>query len=70
MLENQTKLTSAPSTSTVFLFPITVRNRGGRTPLHFAAENGYFQICQYILDRIEDKNPRDIAGKYLIYGTE
>ena len=30
----------------------------GRTPLYFAAEHGHLSICQLIIEKIEDKNPK------------
>ena len=29
------------------------------TPLHLVAETGNFDICKYIIDSVEDKNPKD-----------
>ena len=39
-------------------------NREGITPLHLAAENGFYDICQIIVDNIKngDKNPVDGIG--------
>ena len=34
---------------------------GGKTPLYFAAEHGHFSICQMIIEKIEDKNPKSSA---------
>ena len=44
----------------------------GKTPLHLAAEQGYFEICQLLIDNIEDKHPlaandmtpKDYAKRY------
>ena len=33
----------------------------GRTPLHYAAMAGHVNICECILDNIEDKNPETIS---------
>ena len=35
------------------------KNMSGATPLHRAAGNGYFEICQLIIDGIAEKNPRE-----------
>merc|ERR1711974_499903 len=32
----------------------------GKTPLHVAAHKGYVEICQLILDNVEEKNPLGI----------
>jgi len=34
----------------------------GRTPLHWAAYWGRFEICRLILQNVEDKNPADNNG--------
>ena len=31
--------------------------------LHYAAEEGHFDLCKTILDHIEDKNPKDSNGR-------
>ena len=44
----------------------------GKTPLHLAAEQGYFEICQLLIDNIDDKHPiaandmtpKDYAKRY------
>ena len=44
----------------------------GKTPLHLAAEQGYFKICQLLIDNIDDKHPiaandmtpKDYAKRY------
>ena len=33
------------------------------SPLHIAAECGNLELCRYIIDRIEDKNPKDFSGE-------
>ena len=33
------------------------------SPLHIAAEFGNLELCRYIIDRIEDKNPKDFCGE-------
>ena len=35
-------------------------NRHGRTPLHWAASNGYFEVCKLIIDGTSNKNPAEI----------
>ena len=34
----------------------------GHTPLHWAALNGYRDMCELLIQNIEDKNPRNIEG--------
>lgn len=34
-------------------------DNGGTTPLHLAAAEGHFQVCQAILNEVTDKNPSD-----------
>ena len=34
----------------------------GVTPVHLAAANKQLNVCQYILDRVEDKSPRNNNG--------
>ena len=38
------------------------RGKNGRKLLHLAAENGKGDICQLVLNQIEDKNPKDDHG--------
>ena len=38
------------------------KNHSGFTPLHYASENGHFQIVQMFLDCLVDKNPSNIWG--------
>ena len=33
------------------------------SPLHIAAECGNLELCHYIIDRVEDKNPKDLCGE-------
>ena len=40
---------------------INPTNIVGETPLHFAARNGCLQMCQYIMDKIENKNPPSLS---------
>ena len=35
----------------------------GDTPLHNAAENGHFEICQLIIENVTDKNPSNKSGE-------
>ena len=30
-----------------------------RTPAYFAAKYGHYDICQLIIDNVDDKNPKD-----------
>ena len=34
----------------------------GRTPLHRAAINGFYDMCKLLIEKIKDKNPRDNEG--------
>ena len=33
------------------------------SPMHIAAERGNLELCEHIIDKIEDKNPKDIHGE-------
>ena len=33
----------------------------GMTPFHLAAQEGHFEICQFFLQNVKDKNPKDNA---------
>ena len=33
------------------------------SPIHIAAERGDLELCQHIIDKIEDKNPKDLFGE-------
>ena len=33
------------------------------SPMHIAAERGNLELCQHIMDRIEDKNPKGLFGE-------
>ena len=37
-------------------------NLDGNTPLHMAALNGHLDICEAILENIDEKNPRNHFG--------
>ena len=39
------------------------RDHLGRTPLHWAAMGGQFEMCRFILENVNDKNPADNNGK-------
>ena len=39
------------------------KDESGRTPLHYACENGHVEIVKYMMDNITDKNPRDKRGR-------
>ena len=34
----------------------------GRTPLHIAAQSGHFEVCKFIIEREDNKNPSDSDG--------
>ena len=31
----------------------------GSTPLHYAARNGYLEVCKLIMNNVQEKNPRE-----------
>ena len=35
----------------------------GMTALHYAAQNGYLNVCKLIAENIQDKNPKDFGGQ-------
>ena len=35
-----------------------IKDDAAITPLHLAAQNGHLNICEYISEMIEDKNPK------------
>ena len=39
-----------------------LKDHNGWTPLHFAAENGHFEVCKLIIENVRDKNPGDYKG--------
>ena len=45
---------------------ITDKNPGnranGETPLHWATQKGHLDICDLILNNVNDKNPKDYSG--------
>ena len=43
------------------------KDNSGRTPLHFAAQNGHFSVCQLIIENVDDKNPKDNHGHTPLY---
>ena len=54
---------------------VAIKNQAdleGKTPLHLAAEQGFFEICQLLIDNIDDKHPlaanemtpKDYAKRY------
>ena len=38
-------------------------NDWGQTPLHIAAEKGFVEICQLLIQNAPDKNPSDKYGQ-------
>ena len=34
----------------------------GMTTLHYAAKNGYLNVCKLIAENVQEKNPKDFAG--------
>ena len=42
-------------------------NRLGKTPLHFAASSGHFEIFKLIFKEVEDKHPKDVLGQTPLY---
>ena len=38
------------------------QNENGTTPLHYAAKYGYACVCQFLLKKFRDKNPKDKAN--------
>ena len=35
----------------------------GQTPFHFASAEGHFAVCKFIIENVEDRNPKDIWGE-------
>jgi hypothetical protein len=42
--------------------PINLPNGFGETALHFAAKNGYLNVCKLIAENVQEKNPKDFSG--------
>ena len=42
---------------------MNTKSKLGYTPLHKAAGNGHLDVCVYIMEKIEDKNPRGLFGR-------
>ena len=38
-------------------------NKNGNTPFHLAARKGYLNICELIMEHIEDLQPKNNEGK-------
>ena len=43
--------------------PTNLSNGCGETVLHFAAKNGYLDVCKLIAENIQEKNPKDFWEK-------
>ena len=39
------------------------KNKMGKSPLHFSAENGHFRVHSFLMDNVDDKNPLDISSQ-------
>ena len=37
-------------------------DNSGETPFHYAAKYGHLEICEYMIDQIECKNPTNDTG--------
>ena len=35
----------------------------GMTTLHYAAKNGYLNVCKLIAENVQEKNPKDFGGQ-------
>ena len=35
----------------------------GMTALHYAAKNGYLNVCKLIAENVQEKNPKDLGGQ-------
>ena len=42
---------------------VNPRDNFGWTPLHSAARCGYKELCEFIADKVEEKNPVDDRGR-------
>ena len=40
----------------------TPKTSDGKMPLHFAAAEGHLDICQFEIERMNDKNPATLQG--------
>ena len=38
------------------------KDQSGSTPLHYAAQNGHYELCALIMEKIQDKNPPNEFG--------
>ena len=45
------------------------KNGDGTTPLHLAAINGHFNVCELIIKNSEEKNPADSFGDTPLHDT-
>ena len=45
-----------------FIEKVTCTDDWGETPFHYAAKYGHLDICEYMIDQIECKNPTDDKG--------
>ena len=51
--------------------PIINPECGYMTPFHIAAEHGHLSICKLIIDKVEDKNPRNVDRETpLLYAVQ
>ena len=39
----------------------TFKKNNGRSPLHYAAEKGFYQVCKSILENLCEKSPQDVT---------
>ena len=59
------RLQIKPRTTCLCYFDLPISNeinperKNGMTPLHFAASYGHYDICKFIIEKINVKNPRD-----------
>ena len=50
--------------------PINISNGFGETALHFAAKNGYLNVCKLIAENIREKNPQNCWGVTPLHRAE
>ena len=56
-------VSSYSSTAQLFIRDLSInivyifRTVEGKTPLHYASDQGQFEICEFIVDNVDDKNP-------------